>query len=49
MRELGELLGQVAMAVRQVMHAGGDAEREEASKLLAETRRSLYRILAGRD
>ena len=48
-RELGELLGQVAMATRQVMHAGGEAERAEASKLLTETRRSLYRILAAGD
>jgi hypothetical protein len=31
------------------MHAGGEAERAEASKLLTETRRSLYRILAAGD
>ena len=44
-RELGGLLGQVAVATRQVMHAGNEAQAEAASKILAETRRSLYRIL----
>jgi DNA-binding PadR family transcriptional regulator len=46
MRELGGLLGQVAIATRQVMHAGNAAQTETASKILAETRRALYRILA---
>ena len=46
MRELGGLLGQVAVAVRQVMHAGTEAQVAAASELLAETRRSLYRVLA---
>ena len=46
MRELGGLLGQVAVAVRQVMHAGTEAQVAAASQVLAETRRSLYRILA---
>ncbi len=46
MRELGGLLGQVAVAVRQVMHAGTEAQVAAASQLLAETRRSLYRVLA---
>ena len=45
-RELGGLLGQVAVAVRQVMHAGTEAQVAAASQLIAETRRSLYRILA---
>jgi DNA-binding PadR family transcriptional regulator len=46
MRELGGLLGQVAVAVRQVMHAGTETQVAAASQLLGETRRSLYRILA---
>jgi DNA-binding PadR family transcriptional regulator len=45
-RELGGLLGQVATAVRQVMHAGSEEQAAEAAKILAETRRALYRILA---
>jgi DNA-binding PadR family transcriptional regulator len=45
-RELGSLLGQVAVAARQVMHAGSEAQVTAASQLLADTRRSLYRILA---
>jgi DNA-binding PadR family transcriptional regulator len=45
-RELGGLLAQVGIAVRQVMHAGNDAQIAAASKLLTETRRSLYRVLA---
>jgi DNA-binding PadR family transcriptional regulator len=45
-RELGKLLMQVGIAVKQVMHAGGETQSAEAAKVLAETRRSLYRILA---
>ena len=45
-RELGELMMQVGIAVKQVMHAGGKTQAAEAAKVLAETRRSLYRILA---
>jgi DNA-binding PadR family transcriptional regulator len=45
-RELGKLLMQVGIAVKQVMHAGGETQAAEAAKVLAETRRSLYRILA---
>jgi DNA-binding PadR family transcriptional regulator len=45
-RELGGLLAQVGIAVRQVMHAGNDSQVAAASKLLTETRRSLYRVLA---
>jgi DNA-binding PadR family transcriptional regulator len=48
-RELGGLLGQVAVATRQVMHAGSEQQVAAASQLLDETRRSLYRILAGDD
>jgi DNA-binding PadR family transcriptional regulator len=46
MRELGGLVAQVAIAARQVMHAGNEAQVAAASQLLGETRRSLYRILA---
>jgi DNA-binding PadR family transcriptional regulator len=46
LRELGGLLAQVAAATRQVMHAGTEPQVAAAGKLLAETRRSLYRILA---
>ncbi len=45
-RDLGRLLGQVAIATRQVMHAGNPAQAKEASQILADTRRALYRILA---
>jgi DNA-binding PadR family transcriptional regulator len=45
-RELGRVLGQVAIAARQVMHAGTVAQAKEASEILANTRRALYRILA---
>ena len=37
---------QVAIATRQVMHAGTVAQAKEASEILANTRRALYRILA---
>jgi DNA-binding PadR family transcriptional regulator len=46
-RELLKLMGEVAMATRQVVHAGNEAQTKTAAELLAETRRSLYRILAG--
>jgi DNA-binding PadR family transcriptional regulator len=45
-RQLGHVFGQVAIATRQVMHAGTAAQAKEAAEVLAETRRSLYRILA---
>ena len=45
-RELMKLAMQVGMATRQVTHAGNDEQRKQAAELLAETRRSLYRILA---
>jgi DNA-binding PadR family transcriptional regulator len=45
-RELMQLAMQVGIATRQVTQAGGEAQRAEAAKILAETRRSLYRILA---
>jgi DNA-binding PadR family transcriptional regulator len=44
--ELSKLLGQVTVAAKQVVHAGNEAQLAAASQLLADTRRSLYRILA---
>jgi DNA-binding PadR family transcriptional regulator len=48
-RELLHLAMQVGIATRQVVQAGGEAQRAEAAKVLAEARRSLYRILAEDD
>jgi len=45
--ELGNVLGQVTVAAKQVVHAGSDEQRKAATELLAETRRKLYGILAG--
>jgi DNA-binding PadR family transcriptional regulator len=45
--ELRDLFEQVGAAVAQVARAGNDAEISEARRLLVETRRRLYRILAG--
>jgi DNA-binding PadR family transcriptional regulator len=47
--ELRALAGQVTAALMQVGFAGSDAQVEEAKRVLAETRRSLYRILAEDD
>jgi DNA-binding PadR family transcriptional regulator len=44
--ELRDLAGQVAAAVMQVAHAGSPAQLEEAKRILADTRRALYRVLA---
>jgi DNA-binding PadR family transcriptional regulator len=44
--ELRGLVGQIAAATLQVGTAGDDAQVEQAKELLAETRRSLYKILA---
>ena len=49
---LGELRGlaaQVAAAVMQVAYAGSEAQVADARRVLAETRRDLYRILAEGD
>jgi hypothetical protein len=46
MVDLRALFGQVGMALRQVAEAGTSAQHERASRILAETRRSLYRLLA---
>ncbi|HEY2575710.1 MAG TPA: PadR family transcriptional regulator [Streptosporangiaceae bacterium] len=45
-REMRELIGQLAMAAMQVTSAGSDAQVAEARRVLSNTRRSLYRILA---
>ena len=45
-REVGGLIQQVAMAAGQVLHTGNAAQIAEARKILAGTRRSLYRLLA---
>jgi DNA-binding PadR family transcriptional regulator len=47
MIELRGQLIQIADAARQVARSGNDAHLAAATKLLAETRRSLYGILAG--
>ena len=46
MMAAGNLMREVALAFSQVMRAGSPSQIAEASKVLAETRRSLYRILA---
>ena len=48
-REMRALMAQLAMAAVQVANAGSDAQIAEAQRLLTETRRSLYRILAADD
>ena len=45
-RELFQLVMQVGVATRQVTHHGSEAQRAEAAKVLGDTRRALYRILA---
>ena len=47
--ELGALVRQIGMAAMQVMQAGTEAQIEEARKILTDSRRSLYRILAEGD
>jgi DNA-binding PadR family transcriptional regulator len=46
MVDLRSLFGQVGMALRQVAEAGTPAQHDRARRILAETRRSLYRLLA---
>jgi len=45
-REMRSLIGQVAMAAMQVTNAGSEAQAAQAQRILKDTRRSLYRILA---
>lgn len=47
--ELRDLIGQVATATAQVMQAGNSSQISEARRLLSDTRKQLYRILAGDD
>jgi DNA-binding PadR family transcriptional regulator len=47
--EMRELIGQLHMAAFQVMSAGTEAQQAQARKLLADTRKALYRILAADD
>ena len=49
MRDLRGLIGQVAAAAWQVGEAGTAAQAAEARRILADTRRALYRILAEDD
>jgi len=44
-----QLMGQVAMAVAQVHHAGTPAQSAQARQILSNARRSLYQILAEGD
>jgi DNA-binding PadR family transcriptional regulator len=44
--ELGDMIRQVMMAVMEVRRAGSPAQLAEARRVLVETRRSMYRILA---
>jgi hypothetical protein len=44
--EAGTLMSEVGLAFMQVLRAGAPSQITEASKVLADTRRSLYRILA---
>ena len=46
MRAAGNLMREVALAFSQVLRAGSPSQIAEMSKVLADTRRSLYRILA---
>lgn len=45
--ELRDLFGQAGSAIRQVAQAGTEAQIAAARELLINTRRQLYRILAG--
>jgi len=47
MREVGRGLRDVAMATRQVMHAGNPEQSKAAAEVLADARKKLYGILAG--
>jgi len=46
---LRDTFGRTFGAFMQVWHVGTDEQREEAAKVLDETRKALYRILAGDD
>jgi DNA-binding PadR family transcriptional regulator len=44
--DLAQLIPPVIGAIKQVLHAGNERQVAQAAAVLAETRRSLYRILA---
>jgi DNA-binding PadR family transcriptional regulator len=44
--ELWLLIGQLASAVKQVLHSGSAEQVTEAKKILSDARRALYRLLA---
>jgi DNA-binding PadR family transcriptional regulator len=44
--ELRDLAGQLGVATMQVAQSGGEKQVAEAKKILADARRSLYRVLA---
>jgi len=44
--ELRDLVGSLAMAARQVLHAGAPAQVAQAKEILREARRRLYQVLA---
>lgn len=44
--DMRALLGQVGMAMHQVAMAGTHAQHNEARRILVQTRRALYRLLA---
>ncbi len=48
-RDLADLDDQVRAAIMQVAHAGNEEQLARARQILSETRRSLYRLLAGDD
>src|SRR5580700_191853 len=47
--EMRNLIGQVAMAAYQVLSAGTEGQVSQAREALTETRKALYRLLAGDD
>ncbi|MDQ1440312.1 MAG: hypothetical protein QOG97_540 [Acidimicrobiaceae bacterium] len=47
--ELAQLIPQVVGAIKQVLQAGTERQVKQAITVLTETRRALYRILAGDD
>ena len=47
--EMRRLIGQVAMAAFQVASAGSEAQLSQARKILTDSRKALYRILAADD
>jgi DNA-binding PadR family transcriptional regulator len=47
--EMRDLIGQLAMAAVQVVRVGEEAQVTQATKILTDARRSLYRILAADD